>query len=245
MAFEGRKTDQQEVNWKPGHHGRQTGTHPAFGKINVYRTQGRFPTMTGVDFEQGHALHIEIETAEMHKDKDHSSWYGNKKIVDFYMTEVQFARFITGIGDGNGTPITLNNYATSDYVSAGLPGKHMSTFEEYGEDAILDIQESVDIIRNVRREAEAFMKPGVSPKKSDWADLVSRLAGAQQALESNLPWRMEQAKKAMQKAGERTKMEVIAFTDQVIRQYGLDAIQQAQLPQVDAPTAIEDKTHED
>lgn len=82
-------------------------THPAYGIISIHRTSGGARLFRS-DFEHQHYITIDISTAyETPGYGVKGNVYNDAQIISLAMSEAQFARMITSLNVGCGTPCTL------------------------------------------------------------------------------------------------------------------------------------------
>lgn len=81
--------------------------HPAFGYARASRVQGnRSLFMSNVTHQ--HFIQIEVGKANMTRNYHHDRHCADHApLITFSMTQTQFAELATGIGTGNGVPVTL------------------------------------------------------------------------------------------------------------------------------------------
>ena len=84
-------------------------THPAFGTITVSRpTSSPGKILFGSDIDHQHYVSVRIHDAEINRDL-HRDWlHPGKTILEFSMSEVQWAKFVSGAGISQATQITLD-----------------------------------------------------------------------------------------------------------------------------------------
>lgn len=236
--------NEQPISWSADQFGKR-GKHPAFGKVQVSRVQGSFPNLAGVDYEHSGAIQFTVSEADISIDGDRTHFFEGKHIMRWAMTEVQFAQMISTLNVGDGTPITLE-YVRDGAMQAVPPlPKHMHGLEELEQVAADSLKHSVERLRDMHRRMVDMAAAG-SIKKGDFNELVEDMRMAVQDQETNLPWRMEQVKKNIAKAADRTKQEVVAFARNVAQQFGIANMlamgKGDQLAAPAAPAAIEDNS---
>lgn len=81
--------------------------HPSFGTISVSRCTGQ-TALFGSDVDHQYYVRVQIKKAILRRNLCHNWIHDKDNIVTFYMSTFQWASFVSSIGMGNGTPITLN-----------------------------------------------------------------------------------------------------------------------------------------
>lgn len=200
---------------KPGHLGEGfIASHPSFGIIEISRIHGRFENLVGVDFPQGHAVAIRIKSADMHRQYGNTSFMETKLITEVYLSEVQFAQAISSLNSADRVPVTIRYYPDGETLfEPGEPPPHMADLEALEEEVV----EPLDTGLKALEEAmAAFKDPKFS--KATTRGLVEK---AYREIVQNRPFREKQAKKTIRKAADKAKMEVTAYAQNVVRQFGL------------------------
>ena len=87
--------------------------HPAFGVIRVNNCHGGHMTLLGSDLKHDDYIVVEIAPSELHRSHGENLVFGSRKaIMKFAMTHAQFTSLGQSIGNGQGTPVTIQ-YAPS------------------------------------------------------------------------------------------------------------------------------------
>lgn len=223
---------------RPGIHEGYRATHPAFGMITINRVQGRFDNLVGVDFPQGHAIRITISESEMTREYASTSWFEGRMICDFYLSEVQFAQAISSLNSAERTPVTLRHYRDSEKLfDPGEPPAHMTDLD--GMEAEIDEVDDEGV--EALEEAIRLAKEG-KVKRS----IVEAMEKAYREIKLNREFRVGQSKRSIRRAADKAKMEVTAFAQNIVRQFGLKQLGADQALLMDQPetAAIEDKGDE-
>jgi hypothetical protein len=221
----------------PGHLGDgYEADHPSFGVVELHRIQGSFPNLVGVDFEQGHAISLRIKTATQMRTHGSTRFHSRELIAEVYMSETQFARMITGLNTGEDNPVTIRYRQDGPLKSMPYPPKHMENFDDLAEEAIEPIKDSVAALEEL---VASFKDPKFS--KATARGLAEK---ALRELSSNYEFMVERGMENIHKAGDRTKQEILAYGEQVVRQFGLEAIgaAKAALPNIGGVAQIEDQS---
>lgn len=216
---------------RPGSHDEGfIANHPSFAIIEISRVTGRFENLAGVDYPQGHAVAIRIKHAEMHRRYGSTSWMENKLLVEGYMSEVQFAQAISSLNSAERVPLTLRYYPNGDGLfDPGEPPPHMVDVEALEEETIEPLREGIEAL-----EAAIALAKEAKVKRS----IVAEMEKALREIEANTTFREEQARKGIRKAAQNAKMEVTAFAQQVVRQYGLTQLGADKALLIEAPSEV-------
>jgi vacuolar-type H+-ATPase subunit H len=222
---------------EPGHLGDgYRADHPSFGVIELHRIQGSFPNLVGVDFEQGHAISLRIKTATQNRTHGSTRFFAQELIAEVYMSETQFAKMITGLNTGEDNPVTIRYRQDGPLKDVPYPPKHMENFDDLAEEAVEPIKDTVQALEEL---VASFKDPKFSKARA--RELAEK---ALRELSQNYEFMVERGIENIQKAGDRTKQEILAYGEQVVRQFGLDAIgaAKAALPNLGEQAQIEDQS---
>lgn len=195
--------------------------HPSYGVVKASRISGQTDLFM-VDYPQRHYIGISVETATHRRDLSNDWVFGEREIVHFYMSEVQWARFVASIGDGGGVPCTLYNYrdpGTGKTILTAMHQSHQSRsalFAEEVEETARDATGALDKALAKARE----MVDGGPAKKSDLKVLVDAIETAQRELGANLPFVIKQAGEAIETAVESAKGEIDAYQQFAVAKLG-------------------------
>ena len=113
--------------------------HPAFGMLNVTRWTGGAKDggfrMFGSDLRHRAGLTVTLSTASMRRGLS-TDWHHEKDaLVEFTLSESQWARFVSSVGVGSGVPITLRRYMSSGMVVAPeIAEPELTKKERHGEE---------------------------------------------------------------------------------------------------------------
>ena len=88
--------------------GQESASHPAFGVVQLSRPQGHGILM-GSDFRHHSWISITISEAKEVRSLSNTWNFAQKPLIEFDMSEAQFAHMIASAGMGSGTPCTLRH----------------------------------------------------------------------------------------------------------------------------------------
>jgi hypothetical protein len=221
----------------PGHLGDgYEADHPSFGVVELHRIQGSFPNLVGVDFEQGHAISLRIKTATQIRMHGSTRFHSRELIAEVFMSETQFARMITGLNTDEDNPVTIRYRQNGPLQTVPYPPKHMENFDDLAKEAVEPIDDAVKALEEL---VASFKDPKFSKVRA--RELAEK---ALRELGSNYEFMVERGMENIHKAGDRTKQEILAYGEQVVRKFGLDALgaAQAALPKLGDVPQIEDQS---
>jgi len=209
-----------------GHVPREEHTHPAFGIISLTKSTcgGSGATLYGSAIGHTSVLNIKIMKSSLTRGLS-NDWFGHGEVIaDFEMSHAQFARFITSVSDGNGTPITLRQ----TQLEANIPRidkietKHETHKKEIKNSAI----EAVAGMKKKIDEMEAMINGDKAISKKQLKEIHQVLTVSLRNLPNNLEFAVSQAVEALEKATNDAKIEVDSFVNMTATRLGLEHINQ-------------------
>ena len=200
--------------------------HPAFGLISLTKSScsGKGVTLYGSDIGHTSLLHIKIMKSSLTRSLS-NDWFGQDEVIaDFEMSHAQFARFITSVGDGDGTPITLRQ----TQLEANIPRidkietKHETHKKEIKDSAV----KSLAIMQQKVNELGSMINGDKAISKKQLKEVHTRLQLAVDGLPNNLEFAVDQVQEELEKATSDAKIEVEAFINLTATRLGLEHINQ-------------------
>lgn len=203
--------------------------HPSFGQISLHRVTGH-RTLYGVDFPQGHFMELKISHSE-HKRNLSNDWYHEgATIITIAMSETQWAQLLCS-PNTSGVPCTLaeitengkyRRIEPAEHDTGAQGDLHRDEFKETAKDAL-------QAVKGARLKVEAMLsKPSIG--KTDLRAVLDDLQKAEREAFANLPFIVEQAGEAIEKAKHSAMGEVAAYIGVRLQQLGSDALAQQLLP---------------
>jgi ElaB/YqjD/DUF883 family membrane-anchored ribosome-binding protein len=202
-------------------------SHPAFGLISLTKSScsGSGVTLYGSDIGHTSTLHIKIMKSSLTRSLS-NDWFGHDEVIcDFEISHAQFARFITSVGDGNGTPITLRQ----TQLEANIPhidkietkyDTHKKEIKASAVKAVADFKERID-------ELDDMLNGDKAISKKQLKELHQRLKCSLENFPSSLEFSIDQAVESLEKATSDAKIEVDSFIAMASQRIGLDHINQS------------------
>ncbi len=203
--------------------------HPAFGTITLSEPTGGDRVLFGSDLQHNHRIRIRVHAAylERRKGGGEKIHQNGNALVDFEMSHAQFAQFITSVGKGNGTPVTLRAISKESEI-VEIPGiKKMESSAESWRNAIQQsAKNQVDRIQKELDRLSSLLEEGKTSKK-ELREIHHALTCHVSNLPSNMAHVVEQAETALEKATSDAKIQVESYMDMVMRRFGANS-QEAQ-----------------
>ena len=201
--------------------------HPAFGVVTVTRPQSSpGTTLFGSDLQHQHFISVSIQTAEMERDLKRDWVFPTGGILEFSMSEAQWARFVAGAGRSQATPITLTR-VKEDGRMVCVPD--IKPPAENRKDAFnKEFQESLKQTLSQFEKAVAELAD-LSEQKSiskvKLREITSNLSGKLKNLPSNLNFAVESFREVSETVVEEAKAEIEAYIANAAHSAGIKAIQ--------------------
>ena len=194
--------------------------HPSYGVIVLSRITGGEGTLFDSPVKHDHRIHIEIREAVRYRSLSNDWVHPTKSIVDFEMSETQFARFITSGGMGSGTPITIRRRGAQIILPA--------PFERKGEEfkgEINEIQQRATAgIAALEKRIDELLQKKVALSKDEKAEIRSLVFQVTRQTRDHLPWVVDQFHEKMHKTVEEAKGEIEGFLKEQARLLGVKAL---------------------
>ncbi len=204
--------------------------HPAWvlvGAGRVAATPGA--VLFDSDIRHGHYVVVRVMRASRKRDLNHDWKHGRETIVEFAMSEAQWASFVSSMNAGEGVPATLEWDATLD--DPQVPGTPYQP----------RLQVSMDEVHDAASKAQAKVQDAFEAYRVK--KTVANLRALEIAIGHMTP-NMEFAASSLTEHAEnvvqRARADIEAFVVQKANQLGLDPADIGVLPELGAGAAVED-----
>ena len=196
--------------------------HPSFGNISVTRCSSTGTYLFGSDARHHHFVHVEINSAEMVRDLSHDWLHGRKRLVEFYMTESQWANFVSSFGDGTGTPVTLRYFNGEGMGECPPPESQTSQFATEVKERVA---KAVVGLKTIRDRIKTSLLPNAKPlNKTELREALGEVDSAVMQVEQNLPWIAKVFNESMERKTTEAKIEFEAIVARRLQQLGLESL---------------------
>lgn len=208
-------------------HEKETLSHPAFGKITLSRVscRGRGQALFGSALGHSHYIAIQVRTAKLDRHLNHDWIHAGKHVTEFYMSEAQWAQFVSSVGMGEGTPITFRDRPDDGYTPMHCPGIEpvetmKETFErEIEETAKKYVQEAKDLVK----ELEALVAAGKAGK-GQLTEIKKKLEHIATGIPNTMGFIQSQFAESMEKTVEAGKAEIEGFVGAMATRTGIEVL---------------------
>lgn len=200
--------------------------HPSYGTILVNTISGQ-GYLFGSNAQHHSFVGITIMEAEMRRDLSHDWTYGTKELIEIWMTEAQWAHFISSFGNGSGTPVTLRHV---EGRRRPMPPEPAPKALEFKAEVREHLQRAFDNLTGVLTAIDTALQPGSkSLSKTELKALSSSLTTAKYDISSNLDYVMGQFHAQVEKDLSAAKIEAEAYFNRRLAELGVRAAQTAHM----------------
>ena len=200
-------------------------THPAYGQISVSRVSGGNMCLYGSDFHHNGFIRVEISESEMHRDLSHDWYYPKKSIIEIFLSEAQWATFVSSFGIGAGTPCTIRSKGLQGVPQLPETNQSVKKFSEEMEHDLKQFREEINEI------VSSIDDLGISKKKAEALKL--KLSGIVSKSEGHAKFVGDSFDEHMEKTVERAKSEVHGYASRVITEAGINALNGKQIIEIE------------
>jgi hypothetical protein len=202
--------------------------HPAYGAITVSRPwSGKGLHLFGSNTDQKQMVTLKVSTATLERDL-HNDWiFPRETILEFSMTEAQWALFATNRGMGDSFPVTLE-MAPKDRTLERLPEIEPlvdNRKEQFDEEVEAKLHKTLENIANSVKQLEELAN-GKSVSKVALRDAIGRLKITTSNLPSDLRFSVDQFKETTYNMVNDAKLEVEAYVMNAANRVGLRTIRE-------------------
>lgn len=196
--------------------------HPAFGSIVVSHPRGGgIAPLFKSHVHNPSCIQISIYNATNRIDYMEETIHPcGKPIATIEMTESQWARFVSSMGIGEGTPCTLK-YTEKNGVIADIDGD--TTKEKVN----TKIKEDIDKFKTIISEFSELLEKKLIEKKITkkiYEELKNKYNAIYRQLYQNIPFLQTQMEELHEKIAESSKIEIEAYANNLFKTIGLEKL---------------------
>lgn len=215
------RVEQPTVTPITNHNGDTTRTtHPAFGQVTVSRISGH-TTLYDSEFNHQHFVRVTLHGSELERSLARDWHFQKRTLVEFDLSEAQWAAFVSSFGSGSGTCCTIRFVAKDGLGhTPQLPEPRVEK-ELHTQDG----KEAIDAVLGHLADLQASLVSSTSklPAKTR-AELVGHVQRAKSQLTSTLPFIADSFGEHMETVVEKAKAEVHGYVQHHITRAGLEAL---------------------
>ena len=193
--------------------------HSSFGQLTFSSGQGPAQPLFGSSILHRNTIRIEITHAEYNRHTGTEYIFGTDIIVEAIMSHTQFADAITGLGSGQGVPITLRFVKGGEQIP---PPEFVSKRKQFE-------SEFYQTAGGIMKRLTDLEKKVGEKKLPKWVSFEIDIIKSW--LKSNIPFLAEQFSEQMDKTVTEAKGEVEGYVSNLVRRIGLETIKH-QAPQI-------------
>lgn len=201
--------------------------HPAWVLVGASRVSSSPPgaVLFDSDIRHQHYVTVRVKRATRKRNLNHDWKHGRDTIIEFAMSEAQWASFVSSMNTGDGVPATLEWDGTLD--DPHVPGMPHAP----------RLQVSMDEVHNAAAAAEAKVQDAFAAyqEKKTAANLRS-LEIAIGHMTPNMDFAAKSLSEHAENVVQRARADVEAFVVQKAQQLGLDPADLGGLPELGTST---------
>lgn len=194
--------------------------HPSFGSISVSRIHGQV-NLFGSDVTHGNFIEVQISECESRRSLSRDWYLSGKELISVWMTEMQWAQFVSSFNQGDGTPVTLRHLNGKVMPELPSPEKITSDFQK---EVVATVQRSLDSLESVIAKIGTALAPNAkTPGKKDLHEMMRELEMSLMQFKNNLPFVEKQFTEAMEQKMTEAKTSFEGYINTRLRQMGLES----------------------
>lgn len=200
-------------------------THPAYGVVHVSRRQCH-PGMNlfGSDLAHQHYITVSVRRASVQRDL-HRDWvFPREELVEFSMSEAQWARFVAGSNQSFASEVTLERYGEGGryFLTPEIDKGSETRKDQFDREFNEKLQRKLEGLQNSIAELKELSE-GKSVSKVKLKDILSSLTIQMENLPKDLNFAVGQFKEVTEKTVEEAKVEIEAYVSAAINRAGLES----------------------
>jgi hypothetical protein len=201
----------------PGHREDETDeTHPAYAQVQASRVQGK-QCLYGTDFVHHSFMRIRVCRSWLLRGLSRD-WYHStlQPLIEFDLSEAQWATFISTPNSGTGTPCTLQYVNGQEVPQIPEPPKRKEQFQ-------VELGDTLQTAAAALKDLKLLIDELKIPAKTKQA-IFSRINAAQMNVDVNLKFVVNQFGEHIDTLTEHAKIEAAAYLQGVIQRAGLEQL---------------------
>lgn len=146
--------------------------HPSWGKINVTRVSGH-ANLFRSSLRHHHFISLTINKARVvDRGGAHDFLMDDGELIEVYMSETQFARMITSIGMGSGSPCTLNRYQNESIEACPAQDRKEFVVDSHSE----HLEDHDSAMRSLLQKLNSMLNAKHRPTLKELSSIIHDLA---------------------------------------------------------------------
>ncbi len=205
--------------------------HESFGMMQISRVTGDHTGLFLVGNEQSSFMRIRIHEAKVER-KLMQEWpFAGACILEFEMSEAQWAHAISSPNIGMGVPVTLTARSFGKLENLKPPPSSVASRQTISSEIrkmvrkmVGDFSKTIDDLKKVEDASKGANKKAL-------ADIRRELERTESVMTSNMGFAVEQAEKALDRQVEEGKREIDSYTMSMMRAVAEEALRKKVYPQ--------------
>jgi hypothetical protein len=190
--------------------------HPSFGMIGWNRVSGRNQNLFGTSIEHNSFVNLEIREGMVRRNLNRDWYAGSNPIISVSLSPNQFSDFITSPNIGDGVPCTIHYIKGIGQIAGKTIPMKRKQFENEFKGNLQNIGENFEELNKAVEELS------VSQKQKDL--IKAKIYEVSRIINDKIPFIQKSFNEQLDNSVTEAKASVEAFTENKIRQFGLDAI---------------------
>lgn len=200
-------------------------SEPFMGVMKVARCQGH-ATLFDSDVDHMHFIEVTICEADTTRHLSNNWIHDGKQIVSVWMSEIQWAHFLSSMNQGGGSPVTLKHVLGKRIEPPQPPAPEADTFRQEVKETVQDSLQALKAL--LAKLTDATIPKAKTPTKGDLNEMLSLLQKALREFESNVPFVAEQFTEHVESELAEAKTEFEGYVTGRLQEMGLKAAALAQ-----------------
>jgi hypothetical protein len=180
-------------------------THPSYGVVTLCRSSGH-QRLYGTPFEHYAMMTLEISRAVDVRSLSGSRPHAAEHLIEIRLSEAQFARMITSVGNGEGTACTLA-YVNGEAMP---PPPGVDEVEEFHDDVKRTVKAGAQHVTDAIAAARAAIQRSKLSGKAS-AEILAALAQVEKTYADAIPFTVKQFHERMDEIVLEGKTEIDAY----------------------------------
>lgn len=217
----------------PGAHDDEVEEHPSFATVCVTRATGGNQRLFMSSFNHSHTIHVTVQRATRRRSLSRDWISGSNRLIEFMLSEAQWARLVAAVGDGGGVPVTLR-YVGGERMPDAPQNREVERFHDDVQRAAKETASSLD--EAIAAATELLAKPTAT--KADRHAILAKLQRAKRGIDDSMPWVVKQLDERLETVVADSKVEIEAYFQQTAKAMLLNQSTQTEKAPVilDVPT---------
>lgn len=195
-------------------------SHPSYGVINIHRVSG-LRTLFRSQLNHHNWIELTISEAEVIQDlKAYDHVMGRKEIISISMSETQFAKMVSSMNLGCGTPCTITDREGKRIPDP--PFQDRAAFVQNGHEKHLE--QSEEALSDLAGHLEEMLEAKKRPTLAELRDIQRQIAGFMSMFRANSKYYRERFTEEMETIVEAAKTEIEAHVSRVVEKTGIEAM---------------------